>query len=108
MDELRNFLFTENSEEPDMDLVSLNIQRGRDMGLPSHNKVRDAIGLPEYASFFDLTSDPTMARVLNKVYKGDIEKLDTFVGQLAEDHKEGSIVGPTIHSICADQFRRMR
>lgn len=44
IDDVRNFLFG----EPGLggfDLVSLNIQRGRDHGLPSYNQAREDIGL---------------------------------------------------------------
>lgn len=108
VDELRNFLFTEDSDAPEMDLISLNIQRGRDMGLPSHNKVRDAFGLPEYGSISDMTSDASLAYVLEGVYKGDPEKVDPFVGGLVEDHLEGAAVGQTIHAVLKDQFTRIR
>ncbi|GMH36259.1 hypothetical protein BSKO_04127 [Bryopsis sp. KO-2023] len=108
VDELRNFLFTENSEAPEMDLIALNIQRGRDMGLPSHNKVRDAYGLPEFGSIFDMTSDESLAYILNGVYKGDPNNVDAFVGGLVEDHLEGAAVGQTIHTVLKDQFTRIR
>lgn len=108
VDELRNFLFTDDPDVPDMDLISLNIQRGRDMGLPSHNKVRDAFGLPEYKSILDMTSDEATAQVLNSVYKKKPDNVDAFIGGLVEDHLDGAAVGETIHTVLKDQFVKLR
>lgn len=38
-----------------LDLVSIDIERGRDFGLPSYNKFRKLCGLREAKTFDDLT-----------------------------------------------------
>lgn len=108
VDELRNFLFSETSEEPHLDLVSLNIQRGRDMGLPSLNDLRVALGLPAHTKFSDITDDESVWRMMQKVYKDDISLVDPFVGGISEEHVEGGLLGSTFHNIIKDQFLRMR
>jgi peroxidase len=40
-----------------MDLVSLNVQRGREHGIPDYNTVRAFCGLPKAASFEDLSTE---------------------------------------------------
>lgn len=37
-----------------LDLLSYDIQRGRDTGLPPYNKMRELCGLPVAKSFYDL------------------------------------------------------
>ena len=106
VDEVRNLLFGAPGG-PVRDLAALNIQRGRDHGLPSYNVVRGAYGLPPAESFADVTSDPAMQEALGLVYAG-VEDLDIWTGGLAEDHVASAMVGETFHTIIADQFRRLR
>jgi peroxidase len=42
-----------------VDLGALDIQRGRDHGMPSYNDMREAYGLPRKASFTDITGEAT-------------------------------------------------
>ena len=56
VDDVRNLLFGAPGG-PGRDLAALNIQRGRDHGLPDYNAVRIAYGLPPATSFADISSD---------------------------------------------------
>ncbi|TWU23268.1 peroxidase [Novipirellula galeiformis] len=106
VDSLRNFLFGQPGSGG-FDLVSLNIQRGRDHGLADFNSVREAIGLEAYDSFDQITSDVELQGKLETLY-GDVNNIDLWVGLLAEDHAEGSSLGETSTLIIADQFERLR
>jgi hypothetical protein len=106
VDDVRNFLFGEPIPGG-FDLATLNIQRGRDHGLPGYNAVRAAFGLPEVSSFAEISSDPAIQAGLEALY-GDVDDIDAWVGALSEDHFAGSQVGELITVGLAEQFRRTR
>jgi len=102
--ELRNFL----SDPPDAtDLASTNIQRGRDLGLPTLNEERVVLGMQPYTDFSQITSDAATAAALRQEY-GTVDALDLWTGGLAENHAPGAMVGPTFQAIIANQFERLR
>jgi peroxidase len=106
---LRDLLFAGlvGGDVDEMDLIAIDIQRQRDVGLGSLNQTRQAIGLAPYQSFAALTSDPVLAQNLESVY-GTVDNVDLFIGGLAEDHAPGADVGPTFQAIIADQFAALR
>ncbi len=106
VDSVRNFLFGAPGAGG-FDLASLNIQRGRDHGLADYNTTRAAYGLPRVTSFAQITSDVAMQAKLQQLY-GTVNKIDLWVGVLAEDHTPGSSVGATDRAILMDQFSRLR
>jgi hypothetical protein len=106
IDEVRNFLFGPPGAGG-FDLAALNIQRGRDHGLPGYNDVRQAYGLPRLRRFDQVSLDPEVQRRLASAY-GTPNQMDVWVGGLAEDHIAGTMVGPLMTRIVADQFRRLR
>lgn len=101
-DSVRQFLFS--PERPGrLDLLALNVQRGRDHNLPSYLAARKLHGLTR--GLGDM-SEETRNRVL-EVY-GDAEKIDVYIGGLAEEKMKGSLLGPLFHNIVRDQFERLR
>ncbi len=103
---LRNFLFGAPGAGG-FDLASLNIQRGRDHGIPSYNRVRADFGLRPVRSFNQITSNAERAATLGKLYSS-VSNVDAWVGMLAEDHAPGSSLGPTAAAVITDQFVRLR
>ena len=106
VDDLRNFLFGAPGQGG-FDLAALNIQRGRDHGIADYNTVRAAYGLPRITRFDQITSDKTMQAKLAAAY-GSVNKIDLWIGGLAEDHLPNSSLGVTFTRIIVDQFMRLR
>jgi peroxidase len=90
-----------------IDLAALNMQRGRDHGLPSYNQVRIDYGLAPKATFADVTSNLDFQARLASAYSSP-DDMDLWVGCLAEDHFNGGLVGETMWTIFKDQFERTR
>lgn len=88
-----------------LDLASLNIQRGRDHGLPGYATFKrfcaSAIGQQS-----DFRNQLTALR-LTKLYKSE-EDIDLFVGALAEEPLIGSPLGSILTCIFALTFTRLR
>jgi hypothetical protein len=115
VDDVRNFLFTNvPGNGAGFDLASLNIQRGRDHGLPDYNTVRLAYNLEAVNSFAQISSNSDVQAKLAAAYNPNGEtsynydNIDLWVGGLAEDHLPGAMVGETIHAVLKDQFERLR
>lgn len=104
---LRNFLFGAPGSGG-MDLSSLNIQRGRDHGLPGYNQLRRDYGLASRTDFSEISSNVTVNESLRAVYDDDIEAIDPWIGALAEDHLPNSSVGELHMRMMIEQFERTR
>ncbi len=106
VDDVRNFLFGPPGSGG-LDLAALNIQRGRDHGLPSYNAARRHLGLRPARDFRDVHPDPAVHQRLAAVY-ASVDDVDLWVGGLCEPHVPGAMVGPVFHLILRDQFIRLR
>lgn len=105
-DEVRNFLFGAPGSGG-FDLASLNIQRGRDHGLPSYNETRRQLGLQVRTSFAQVSSDASVQTALAAVYT-TVADIDLWSGVLAEDHVSGAMVGELLREVLTRQFRLLR
>lgn len=108
-DELTEKLFS-LANSVGQDLAALNIQRGRDHGLPSYNEYRKLCGLTKVTNFEELRQEITERDVrsnLQALYSHP-DNIDLFVGGISETPLPGSKVGPTFQCLIVDQFRRTR
>jgi len=106
VDSLRNFVL-DGPNSPRLDLAALNIQRGRDHGLPTLNEAREAFGFAPITSFDDPAFRDGAGARLASVYDSP-DQIDLWVGLLAEKPTGDALVGPTQEVILRDQFTRLR
>ncbi|MGB8249833.1 MAG: peroxidase family protein, partial [Azonexus sp.] len=135
-----------------LDLAAINIARGRDIGLPTLNDFREAIGLTRYISWSDFGAnmvhpeslvnfiaaysfdgDAAKAAAIIGLESGDIlegdaaaegftaqqaidfmsgsdlgfNKIDTWLGGIAEVHVMGGLLGETFNAVFVDQISRL-
>ncbi|MEO1007191.1 MAG: peroxidase family protein [Planctomycetota bacterium] len=106
VDEVRNFLFGPPGAGG-FDLAALNLQRGRDHGLPGYNDVRVECGYPSVGQFDQINPDPAVWARLAVAYD-KVDHIDPWIGMLAEPHEPGAMAGKTLRRVLADQFARLR
>ena len=100
----------EREEGMGMDLATLNIQRGRDHGLPPYptwkkfcqNRFKG--DLPD--ELFEFSNELTKIRFLQTY--GALDTVDLWVGGLAEEPIPGGVIGPTFACIFAITFSDLR
>ncbi len=106
VDSVRNFLFSAASGGND--LASVNIARGREVGLGSLNRVRLSLGLIPYTHFAEINADPLIINRLSAIY-ASVDDIDLWVGGLAEiSFQTDALLGETFRVILLDQFMRLR
>ncbi|MEZ4986842.1 MAG: peroxidase family protein [Saprospiraceae bacterium] len=106
IDDVRNFLFGQPGFGG-LDLAAININRGRERGLPDFNTVRANFGFTPYNFFQQINPDANVFTRLLSTYQ-DINNIDPWVGLLSERPIPGTIFGQTIHEILVRQFTALR
>ena len=101
---LRNFLFGQGSG---LDLVSLNIQRGRDHGLPNYNAVRKFYTGSAATTFSEIASKNTVAAKMQELF-GNVNNIDLWPGLYAESLLSGTSLGKTVEAIFRVQLQNLR
>ncbi len=107
MDDIRNFLFGQPGSGG-IDLLSINLSRARERGIPDYNTVRTDYLLLPHTDFNSLTSNSVLSSNLSAVYGGDISKLDPWIGFMSEDHLPDALVGEGLHAVLKMQFEALR
>ncbi|KAF2848410.1 heme peroxidase [Plenodomus tracheiphilus IPT5] len=73
-----------------IDLGTIDILRDRERGVPRYNAFRRLFHMPPMPSFLALTGGNTeVAAKLDRLYNGDIEKVDLLIGCLCEPLPKG-------------------
>ena len=71
MDDIRNFLFGPPGAGG-LDLLSVNIARGRERGLPDYNTIREDFQLAPHDDFTSLTSNVELSAIYWKTFMGTL------------------------------------
>ncbi|XP_060622999.2 myeloperoxidase-like [Anolis sagrei] len=109
VEELQEHLF-EQTEHIGLDLAALNLQRGRDHGLPGYNAWRRFCGLSAPSNEAELAvvmRNPKLAKKFIDLY-GTPENIDIWVGSMAEPFVPYGRVGPLLACLIGNQFRKVR
>merc|ERR1719474_66911 len=111
--DIRDHLFERSPDRGGLDLVALNVQRGRDHGLPGYvSYLRECTGNTLGSSLTDWSDlhpfiPPAKVKQLSSIYHS-IEDVDLFAGGFMERPHEDALVGPTFKCIIGDQFARLK
>ncbi|CAL9683470.1 unnamed protein product [Knipowitschia caucasica] len=93
-----------------LDLGSLNMQRGREHGLPGYNAWRRFCGLSaprNQAELAQVMNNTELARKLLDLY-GTPENIDVWLGGVSEPFVCGGRVGPLFACLIANQFKNIQ
>ncbi|XP_011844919.1 PREDICTED: thyroid peroxidase [Mandrillus leucophaeus] len=113
-DQLMNEELTERlfvlSNSSTLDLASINLQRGRDHGLPGYNEWREFCGLPRLETPADLSTAIASRSVADKIldlYKHP-DNIDVWLGGLAENFLPRARTGPLFACLIGKQMKALR
>lgn len=104
VDGVRDFLFPAGTGG--LDLASVNIQRGREVGLPSYVETYKQLFGTEITSFEELPFAPAVIELFQQAYD-DVGEIDLWLGGISElSANHGGLLGPTFSFFIKDQFAR--
>ncbi|EDV96683.1 peroxidasin [Drosophila grimshawi] len=93
-----------------LDLAAINIQRGRDHGIPGYNVYRKFCNMTVAQDFDDLAGEISNTEIRQKLRElyGHPDNIDVWLGGILEDQVEGGKVGALFQCLLVEQFRRLR
>ena len=110
IDGVRNNLFGPEGRGG-LDLVAINLQRGRELGIPGYTEVYNQLNPDAPIEDFDDLGEvfgEDLAASFAEVYDS-VDQIDLWIGGLAEmPINEDVLLGPTLGAIVSDQFARLR
>lgn len=108
-EDISGHLFQAPESQFGHDLPAINLQRGREQGLPGYNLFREWCGLPRAETFDQLEPYLTnhTAYHYSRLYK-HVDDIDLWSGGVSERKLPGAAIGPTFACIIARQFSNTR
>lgn len=108
--ELRNKLFQPTHKIHGFDLAAINIQRGRDHGMPGYNSWRGFCDLSQPQTLAELGAvlkNEMLAKKFLDLY-GTPSNIDIWIGGIAEPLVERGRVGSLLACLLGKQFQQIR
>ena len=93
-----------------LDLAAINIQRGRELGIPDYTTIYNSLNPDAIIEDFDdliPIFGEDVVPLFEEAYES-VDQIDLWIGGLAEIAVEGALLGPTLGAIVSDQFARLR
>ncbi|XP_061482043.1 thyroid peroxidase [Rhineura floridana] len=108
-DELTKKLFILSNKDS-LDLASLDLQRGRDHGLPGYNDWREFCDLPRLRTESDLTKAIENRKIIEKIMElyGNPNNIDVWLGGIVENMLPDARTGPLFACIIGKQMKALR
>ena len=102
-----DLILSKSPLSPNVHLGAKDCVRGRGSNMATYAQAKAFYNLGNVNHWSDITLDERKQAKLEAVYgSGNWKKVDLLVGTLAEDHMEGSSVGPVFSSIVKTQVWR--
>ncbi|CAI4227172.1 unnamed protein product [Auanema sp. JU1783] len=107
---MRNQLFeTRGKKASGVDLVAVNLMRGRDLGLLPYNDYREVTGRRRANKWDDLKADMSASNIqaLKTVYE-QVDDIDLYAAIVSEGPSSGAMIGETGQHIIAETFSALK
>ncbi|KAL5282648.1 HPX5 family protein [Megaselia abdita] len=107
--EVTNHLFKKEGARFGMDLVSFNMQRGREFGIPGYMEFRKFCGLSTFNTWDDMFGSMPNETILRyqSIFDHPVD-IDLWSGGVSEKALPGSMLGPTFACVIATQMSYIR
>ncbi|GIY61758.1 chorion peroxidase [Caerostris darwini] len=107
--DVTNHLYQMRGNESGLDLASLNVNRGRDHGIPGYTTLVEFCGGPQITSWsqLDRLFQRGVRPLFERLYE-DVRDIDLFSGGLAERPNQGAVIGPTFTCIMGIQMYHLK
>lgn len=91
------------------DLISINIQRGRDHGISGYTKYRQFCRLTPIKTWSEMKNfiPAEVVDIFSRHYKF-VDDVDLFSAAVSEFKQDGAIIGPTLTCLIGNQFRDLK
>ena len=105
-EDIQERLFAPSSHHVGLDLLSLNLQRARDHGIPPYLRYKQFCEEKYNVKARFANEEETILK-LRKIYN-DLDKVDLFIGAMLEESVNDGLIGPTFACIIGEQFKQIK